>query len=89
MKIRQKDCLRDYLKKISNLSIIIDILPDKDRITYCRFRTGNHRLPIETGRWYRIERQNRHCNLCQYQALGSEFHYILQCRSPVDIRKQF
>ena len=35
-----------------------------DRITYCRFRTGNHRLPIETGRWHRIERQNRHCNLC-------------------------
>jgi hypothetical protein len=23
---------------------------DKDRIAYCRFRTGNHRLPIETGR---------------------------------------
>jgi hypothetical protein len=21
------------------------ISPDKDRITYCRFRTGNHRLP--------------------------------------------
>jgi hypothetical protein len=28
----------------------LDILPDKDRITYCRFRTGNHRLPIETTR---------------------------------------
>jgi hypothetical protein len=67
----------------------LDILPDKDRITYCRFRTGNHRLPIETGRWHRIERQNRHCNLCQYQELGDEFHYILQCRSLVDIRKQF
>ena len=67
----------------------LDILPDKDRITYCRFRTGNHRLPIETGRWHRIERQNRHCNLCQYQELRDEFHYILQCRSLVDIRKQF
>ena len=69
----------------------LDILPDKDRITYCRFRTGNHtlRLPIETGRWHRIERQNRYCNLCQYQELGDEFHYILQCRSLVDIRKKF
>jgi hypothetical protein len=51
----------------------LDILPDKDRIKYCRFRTGNHRLPIETGRWHRIERQNRHCNLCQYQELGEFF----------------
>jgi hypothetical protein len=41
------------------------------------------------GRWHRIERHNRHCNVCQYQELGDEFHYILQCRSLVDIRKQF
>ena len=67
----------------------LDILPDKDRITYCRFRIGNHRLPIKTGRWHRTERQNRHCNVCQYQELGDEFHYILQYRSLVDIRKQF
>jgi hypothetical protein len=37
----------------------LDILPDKDRITYCRFRTGNHRLPTETGRWHSIEQPGK------------------------------
>ena len=28
----------------------LDILTYKKRITFCKFRTGNHRIPIETGR---------------------------------------
>jgi hypothetical protein len=28
----------------------LDILEDKDK-TLCRFRTTNHRLPVEVGRW--------------------------------------
>jgi hypothetical protein len=28
----------------------LDNLSYKNRITFCKFRTGNHRLPIETGR---------------------------------------
>jgi hypothetical protein len=32
-------------KENSEFEHYLDILPDKDRITYCRFRTGNHRLP--------------------------------------------
>ena len=27
------------------------ILPANLRITYCKFRTGNHNLPVEAGRW--------------------------------------
>ena len=30
-----------------------------------RFRTANHKLPIETGRWEGIERINRKCLLCK------------------------
>jgi len=29
----------------------LDILEDKDKFTLCRFRTTNHRLPVEVGRW--------------------------------------
>lgn len=43
-----------------------------------RFRTSNHKLPIETGRWNDIERSNRLCNLCK-RDIGDEFHYILCC----------
>jgi hypothetical protein len=28
----------------------LDILEDKDKFTLCRFRTTNHRLPVEVGR---------------------------------------
>ena len=28
----------------------LDVLNDKNRFNFCRFRTSNHRLPIEVGR---------------------------------------
>jgi hypothetical protein len=28
-----------------------DILDEKDFLTLCKFRTTNHKLPIEHGRW--------------------------------------
>ena len=67
----------------------LNILNDKDRITYCRFRTGNHKLPIETGRWNKIERNLRYCNLCHCNEIGDEFHYTLQCSSLANFRSQY
>ena len=32
----------------------LDILEDKDKFTFCRFRTSNHRLPVEVGRWKKL-----------------------------------
>jgi len=46
------------------------------RFTFCDFRTVNHKLPIEHGRWNNIQRENWVCNLCNSQNLGDEFHYI-------------
>ena len=51
----------------------------KNRFTFCRFRTSNHRLPIEVGRWENVERHNRLCQLCQSGEIGDELHYVLQC----------
>ena len=36
----------------------------------------NHRLPIEYGRFSRLERARRKCKLCRYVELGNEFHYM-------------
>ena len=44
----------------------------------CKFRTGNVKLPIETGRWFNIERDDRICHLCNSD-VGDEFHYIFNC----------
>ena len=66
----------------------LDVLNDKNRFTFCRFRTSNHRLPIEVGRWTNVERQNRLCQLCQSREIGDEFHYVLQCPNFVTDRKK-
>lgn len=41
--------------------------------TFCKFRCGSHRLPTETGRFFRI------CDLCNLGELGDEFHYLFNC----------
>ena len=42
-----------------------------------RFRLGSHCLPIETGRWGRITRENRLCVDCG--VLGDELHALYHC----------
>ncbi|CAG2256342.1 unnamed protein product [Mytilus edulis] len=54
-------------------------LDDRNIITLCRLRTGNHRFPIETGRWENVARENRKCLLCNSGDIGDEFHYIFMC----------
>ena len=56
------------------------ILDFKKATDLCRFRTTNHKLPIEQGRWNNVGRSNRICTLCAANDIGDEFHYILQCK---------
>lgn len=70
--------LEDYFK----------LLDDKMIIDLCKFRTVNHRLPIE-GRWLNIARNSRTCNLCRQDDIGDEYHYILVCPFFVESRKKF
>jgi hypothetical protein len=35
----------------------LDVLDDKDKFLLVKFRTSNHRLPIEVGRWRNIKRE--------------------------------
>jgi hypothetical protein len=65
-----------------------NVLNIGDAIRLSRFRTTNRYLPIETGRWRNIDRGNSYCNLCNCQKLGDEYHYVLECSSLNDKRKQ-
>ena len=47
----------------------LDILDNKNLVEFCRFRTTNHKLPIEAGRWLNTSRQNRNCTLCKNNEL--------------------
>ena len=57
---------------------------------FTSYRTRNHRLPIETGRWskIRVAHKDRKCNLCKNE-IGDEYHYLLVCDSLTEHRKQY
>ena len=44
-----------------------------------KFRTANHLLPVETGRYDGTPFENRNCPLCPFNAIGSEKHYLTVC----------
>jgi len=52
-----------------------------------RFRTRNHRLPIEIGNWERIPINERLCLTCN--KLGDEFQYLFECTIYDIERKQY
>ncbi len=66
---------KDYF----GMEVYFDILDNKNVVELCRFRTANHKLPIEIGRWNNTNRNNRICTHCNKNELGDEFHYILDC----------
>lgn len=76
---KTKMCLDDYLLK----------LPISYKIILTKFRCGNHRLPIVTGRFNGIDRQNRICQLCNLNKIGDEFHYLFECPNIETSRKKY
>ena len=66
-----------------------NILEDKDLTALCRFRTTNHRLPIECGRWCNVSREDRICTLCLKNEIGDEFHYLFSCDNFNNQRKLY
>lgn len=52
------------------------------------FRTRNHRLPIEVGRWTSTPINERLCRLCS-KCVGDELHYVLECENLKSLRKEY
>ena len=46
-------------------------------INMLKFRTCNHKLPAESGRWNNIEFADRKCELCTKNDIGDNYHYLL------------
>ncbi|XP_067652544.1 uncharacterized protein [Haliotis asinina] len=75
-------------KEVHNLNPnLLELLPNL-RIWYTRFRTANHRLPIETGRWTSIAVSDRKCTLCN-DAVGEEYHFLLICSGLATLRNKY
>ena len=58
-------------------------LPPMSRLSFCRFRLNNTRLPKVLGRYTQTPREQRFCTLCINDGLiGDEFHLLLECSHP-------
>ncbi len=66
-----------------------NILPYPKYIQLCKFRTSNHKLPIEVGRYRAIPRAERYCTNCNLRTLGDEFHCLFICPALHDIRNRY
>ena len=58
-------------------SAYLHLIPDYMSKTLLAFRTRNHRLPVEVGRWISMPLNERKCTHCN--DLGDEFHYLFKC----------
>ena len=65
-------------KKDFGLENYLVRLNEKTRIWMTKLRASNLRIPIETGRWYNIPKDERVCTLCG-QSIGDEFHLLFVC----------
>lgn len=52
-----------------------------------KFRTSDHPLAIETGRYKNIPRNSRLCNNCQ--VIEDETHFFLTCKNNQNLREHF
>ena len=80
-------CYRIFKKHVTFENYLVK-LSLNNIYTLCRFRCGNHRLPIETGRWHSVSRNDRVCHLCDSNDIGDEYHYIMSCSALKEDRKR-
>lgn len=59
----------NYLTKLNGTNLL----------NMLKFRTCNHKFPVERGRWENVEYSERKCELCQKNDVGDNFHYLLVC----------
>ena len=62
------------------------IIPEYARKAFTRFRLSSHRLQYETGRWSRIQPEDRKCHCGETQ---TDSHVMLSCVLTRDIRAKY
>ena len=64
-------------------------LSQTERISLTKFRCGNHKLPIITGRYTKQVKADRKCKVCSSDSIGDEFHYIFECDYFTESREKY
>lgn len=76
-KLKSSIGLEKYLSELTSF---------KYRQILAKFRTSDHCLQIETGRYKNIPRQQRLCNICK--VVEDECHFLLNCKLNEQKRKE-
>ena len=64
-------------------------LPAGYKRIFTKFRTSNHKLPVEKGRFFKLPRSMRICENCDCNQLCDEYHFLLECLALNDTRKKY
>ena len=67
----------NYIKDKPGMPYYLKCLDDQQTNALLKFRTSNHKFPVEIGRYKNIPREDRLCRNCL--ELGDEYHFIFQC----------
>ena len=67
----------------------LDILPTSYRIALCKFRTSNHKLPVEKGRYANLPKYQRLCTICDEDQVGDEYHFLMECPTLENFRDKY
>lgn len=76
-KLRTYNLVKNAYRKERYLSFIKN---SDFRTAITKLRLSDHKLPIETGRIYKIPPNDRICNRCDSNILGDEFHILMECK---------
>ena len=77
-----------WLKTEWTMSPYINILDPTYAHTLLKFRSCNHKLPVEVGRYELIDYKDRLCPICEVE-VGDEYHYLFTCEYFNEIRRKF
>ena len=64
-----------------------DYINERERLSFTRFRLSSHHLKIETGRWARIDREDRIC--CCGNGIQDEKHVLFNCSKTENERGRY
>ena len=79
MQESNKGKMYSCMKKTFEMEKYLNVLPSNLSQSLVWFRTANHKLAVETGRWGKIDYDERICNLCSSSEIGDEYHTLLKC----------
>ena len=73
--------------KVHNVYKSTEYINERERLSFTRFRLSSHHLKIETGRWARIEVEERLCDCGN--GIQDERHVLLTCLKTESERRRY